>query len=53
VREVVSFLEAQARPTVSDFAVVEEDVRFGLPQELVEIARRAGTPLDAGWVAPA
>ncbi|HZS33737.1 MAG TPA: 4-hydroxy-3-methylbut-2-enyl diphosphate reductase [Methylomirabilota bacterium] len=40
VREVVQWLEARGMPAVRELRVVEEDVRFGLPQELLEIARR-------------
>jgi len=40
VREVVEYLETRGHPAVREFRVVEEDVRFGLPQELLEIARQ-------------
>ena len=40
VREVVDYLGARGGPTVREFRVVEEDVRFGLPHELLEIARQ-------------
>jgi 4-hydroxy-3-methylbut-2-enyl diphosphate reductase len=45
VRECVEYLSSQAVPTVRELSVVEEDVRFGLPHELLELARlRAGAP---------
>jgi 4-hydroxy-3-methylbut-2-en-1-yl diphosphate reductase len=47
VREVVDYLSARQTPGVREFHVVEEDVRFGLPHELLEIARDAGKPLAA------
>ena len=40
VREVVDYLGARGAPAVREFRVVEEDVRFGLPHELLEIARQ-------------
>jgi 4-hydroxy-3-methylbut-2-enyl diphosphate reductase len=40
VREVVDYLGARGGPAVREFRVVEEDVRFGLPTELLEIARQ-------------
>jgi 4-hydroxy-3-methylbut-2-enyl diphosphate reductase len=40
VREVVDYLGRRGAPTVREFRVVEEDVRFGLPHELLEIARQ-------------
>jgi 4-hydroxy-3-methylbut-2-enyl diphosphate reductase len=40
VREVVQYLESQGKPAVRELRVVDEDVRFGLPQELLEIARQ-------------
>jgi 4-hydroxy-3-methylbut-2-enyl diphosphate reductase len=40
VREVVDYLRARGAPTVRELRVVEEDVRFGLPHELLEIARQ-------------
>ena len=40
VREVVEYLGARGGPAVREFRVVEEDVRFGLPHELLEIARQ-------------
>jgi 4-hydroxy-3-methylbut-2-en-1-yl diphosphate reductase len=39
VRELVQFLEASGASTTRELRVVEEDVRFGLPHELLEIAR--------------
>ncbi|MGH7321329.1 MAG: 4-hydroxy-3-methylbut-2-enyl diphosphate reductase, partial [Candidatus Rokuibacteriota bacterium] len=50
VREVVSFLQSYATRDVRELNVVEEDVRFGLPHELLEIARQSGklpTPTPA------
>jgi|RhiMetdeSRZDD1v2_1073273.scaffolds.fasta_scaffold93829_4 4-hydroxy-3-methylbut-2-enyl diphosphate reductase len=47
VREVVDYLSSRKAPGVREFHVVEEDVRFGLPHELLEIARDAGKPLAA------
>jgi 4-hydroxy-3-methylbut-2-enyl diphosphate reductase len=44
VREVVDYLSAR-KPGVREFHVVDEDVRFGLPHELLELARVAGKPL--------
>jgi 4-hydroxy-3-methylbut-2-en-1-yl diphosphate reductase len=44
VREVVDYLSAR-KPGVREFHVVDEDVRFGLPHELLELARLAGKPL--------
>jgi 4-hydroxy-3-methylbut-2-enyl diphosphate reductase len=44
VREVVDYLGTRGAPAVREFRVVEEDVeedvRFGLPHELLEIARQ-------------
>lgn len=40
VHEVVRYLEARGMPSVRELRVVEEDVRFGLPHELIEIARQ-------------
>jgi 4-hydroxy-3-methylbut-2-enyl diphosphate reductase len=40
VREVVDYLGSRGGPAVREFRVVEEDVRFGLPHELLEIARQ-------------
>ena len=42
VREVVDYLQSRGTPVSREFHVVEEDVRFGLPHELLEIAREAG-----------
>jgi 4-hydroxy-3-methylbut-2-enyl diphosphate reductase len=47
VREVVDYLSAR-KPGVREFHVVDEDVRFGLPHELLELARAAGKPLASG-----
>jgi 4-hydroxy-3-methylbut-2-enyl diphosphate reductase len=47
VREVVEYLGARGAPTVREFRVVEEDVRFGLPHELLEIARHKHAPAAA------
>ena len=43
VREVVEYLQRGGRPDVRELHVVEEDVRFGLPQELLDIARQSGS----------
>jgi 4-hydroxy-3-methylbut-2-en-1-yl diphosphate reductase len=40
VREVVDYLGTRCAAAVREFRVVEEDVRFGLPHELLEIARQ-------------
>jgi 4-hydroxy-3-methylbut-2-en-1-yl diphosphate reductase len=40
VREVVDYLGTRGAAAVREFRVVEEDVRFGLPHELLEIARQ-------------
>jgi 4-hydroxy-3-methylbut-2-enyl diphosphate reductase len=45
VEVVVEFLRSRAAPVLRELNVVEEDVRFGLPHELIEMARQAGTPL--------
>ena len=42
VREVVTFLQGQGATAVRELNVVEEDVRFGLPQELMELSRQSG-----------
>ncbi len=42
VREVVEALGRMQRVAVEEVHVVEEDVRFGLPRELEEIAKAAG-----------
>jgi 4-hydroxy-3-methylbut-2-enyl diphosphate reductase len=47
VRQVVDYLSTRATPAVRELHVVEEDVRFGLPSELVEIARQSGKRLAA------
>jgi 4-hydroxy-3-methylbut-2-enyl diphosphate reductase len=41
VREVVDYLAVRSAVLVRELSVVEEDVRFGLPHELLELARRA------------
>jgi 4-hydroxy-3-methylbut-2-enyl diphosphate reductase len=43
VHEVVRYLESRGMPSVRELRVVEEDVRFGLPHELLEIARQKQT----------
>jgi 4-hydroxy-3-methylbut-2-enyl diphosphate reductase len=47
VREVVSYLSSRSTPVVRELHVVEEDVRFGQPHELIELAERVGRPLDS------
>ena len=47
LHEVVDYLSAR-KPGVREFHVVDEDVRFGLPHELLELARVAGKPLASG-----
>jgi 4-hydroxy-3-methylbut-2-enyl diphosphate reductase len=47
VREVVDYLRGRGAPAVREFRVVEEDVRFGLPHELLEIARQKHAPAAA------
>jgi 4-hydroxy-3-methylbut-2-enyl diphosphate reductase len=47
VREVVDYLRERGGPAVREFRVVEEDVRFGLPHELLEIARQKHAPAAA------
>jgi 4-hydroxy-3-methylbut-2-enyl diphosphate reductase len=42
VRQVVDYLSARGTPSVRELNVVDEDVRFGLPHELIELARRPG-----------
>jgi 4-hydroxy-3-methylbut-2-enyl diphosphate reductase len=42
VREVVTFLQGQGATAVRELNVVEEDVRFGLPHELMELSRQSG-----------
>jgi len=39
---VVDYLSAQGTPPVRELNVVDEDVRFGLPHELIELGRRPG-----------
>ena len=46
VREVVLYLGSRSAAPVRELTVVEEDVRFGLPPELIEIARESGKQLD-------
>jgi 4-hydroxy-3-methylbut-2-enyl diphosphate reductase len=45
VTEVVEELRRVHRSDVREVHVVEEDVRFGLPRELEDIAKAAGKPL--------
>jgi 4-hydroxy-3-methylbut-2-enyl diphosphate reductase len=45
VTEVIEFLQHQQAGDVHEVRVVDEDVHFGLPRELEEIAREAGRPL--------
>jgi 4-hydroxy-3-methylbut-2-enyl diphosphate reductase len=45
VTEVVEALSSRHAVKVQEVHVVEEDVRFGLPRELEEIARQSGRPL--------
>ena len=45
VTEVVEELRRKHGSNVQEVHVVEEDVRFGLPRELEDFARAAGTPL--------
>ncbi len=45
VREVVAYLSSRTSPAVRELNVVGEDVRFGLPHELLEIARLSGKRL--------
>jgi 4-hydroxy-3-methylbut-2-enyl diphosphate reductase len=44
VREVVQFLETRGASSVRELHVVEEDVRFGLPHELLELTQRPSPP---------
>jgi 4-hydroxy-3-methylbut-2-enyl diphosphate reductase len=45
VRELVDELRSRGTTVAREFTVVEEDVRFGLPHELLDIAReRQGAP---------
>ncbi len=43
--EVVEELRRKRGSNVQEVHVVEEDVRFGLPRELEDIAKAAGKPL--------
>ena len=45
VTEVVEALQQAGRVAVREVHVVEEDVRFGLPRELEDIARQSGKAL--------
>ncbi len=45
VREVVAYLSSRTSLAVRELNVVGEDVRFGLPHELFEIARLSGKRL--------
>jgi 4-hydroxy-3-methylbut-2-enyl diphosphate reductase len=47
VAEVVEEIRRNSAARVREVHVVEEDVRFGLPRELEDMARRAGPPLGA------
>jgi 4-hydroxy-3-methylbut-2-enyl diphosphate reductase len=47
VAEVVQALEAGGTLEVREARVVEEDVRFGLPRELEELARATGTVVQS------
>ncbi len=47
VREVIAYLSSRTSPVVRELNVIEEDVRFGLPHELIEIARLSGKRLAA------
>jgi 4-hydroxy-3-methylbut-2-enyl diphosphate reductase len=53
VLEVVAYLGSRSAPVVRELTVVEEDVRFGLPPELLEIARESGARPRAASPAPA
>ncbi len=53
VSEVVEELRLRHGARVREVRVVEEDVRFGLPRELEEIARQAGKGSPAGSARPA
>ena len=52
MHEVVAYLSSRGMPLVHELRVVEEDVRFGLPHELIELARKSGKRL-VGTVEPA
>ena len=47
VHEAVEALRRMGAVEAREVHVVEEDVRFGLPHELVEIARQEGNPVPA------
>src|SRR5262249_53136271 len=47
VREVGAYLSSGAIPVVRELNVVEEDVRFGLPHALLELARLSGKQVAA------
>jgi 4-hydroxy-3-methylbut-2-enyl diphosphate reductase len=53
VSEVVEELRRRRGAAVREVRVVEEDVRFGLPRELEDIAREAGKALASRGVAAA
>src|SRR5262249_38958310 len=53
VSEVVEELRRMHAAEVREVRVVEEDVRFGLPRELEDIARQAGKTLASRGAAPA
>jgi hypothetical protein len=54
VSEVVEELRRERGSDVREVHVVEEDVRFGLPRELEDIARAAGKTLPPrGGAVPA
>ena len=53
VSEVVDELRRMHGAHVREVRVVEEDVRFGLPRELEDMARRADKPLPTRAGAPA
>jgi 4-hydroxy-3-methylbut-2-en-1-yl diphosphate reductase len=52
VTEVVEELRREHGSNVREVHVVEEDVRFGLPRELEDIARAAGKTLPGGGAGP-
>ena len=51
--DVVEELRRRQGARVREVRVVEEDVRFGLPRELEDIARRAGKAIPARSGLPA
>ena len=53
VSDVVEELRRRHGARVREVRVVEEDVRFGLPRELEDIARRAGKAIPARSGLPA